>query len=51
MNFELVPPIGMGCLRIGMPREAADSALDSLRDRRELAAADRAGQHISGPAA
>ncbi|MGC5561994.1 hypothetical protein ACPYPG_03990, partial [Streptomyces sp. FR-108] len=41
-----VPPTGIGSLRIGMSREAANSALDSLRDVRELAAADRAGQHI-----
>jgi hypothetical protein len=40
MNFELVPPIGIGSLQIGMPRETANSALDSLRDIRELAAAE-----------
>ncbi|MFJ2774399.1 hypothetical protein [Streptomyces sp. NPDC087300] len=49
MNFELVPPIGIGSLVIGMSREAANSALESLRDMRELAAADRAGQHIFRP--
>ncbi|MFE3181805.1 hypothetical protein ACFXKR_13140 [Streptomyces violascens] len=49
MNFELVPPIGVGPLQIGMSRENANSALDSLRDAREVSAADQAGQHIFRP--
>ncbi|MFI9781134.1 hypothetical protein ACIHCV_42055 [Streptomyces sp. NPDC051956] len=49
MNFELVPPIGIGPLRIGMSRDDATRALDSLSDVKEVSAADQAGQHIFRP--
>ncbi|MFE2537522.1 hypothetical protein [Streptomyces sp. NPDC059371] len=32
MDFDLAPPIGVGPLRIGMTRQSATTALDSLRD-------------------
>ncbi|MFF3565314.1 hypothetical protein ACFYXS_35250 [Streptomyces sp. NPDC002574] len=49
MDFELVPPRGVGPLQIGMSREAADAALDSLRDHSALSESDRPGQHIFRP--
>ncbi|MEU6565397.1 hypothetical protein OH540_07875 [Streptomyces sp. BPPL-273] len=32
MDFDLASPTGVGPLRIGMTRHAANTALDSLRD-------------------
>ncbi len=32
MDFDLASPTGVGPLRIGMTRYAANTALDSLRD-------------------
>ncbi|MGW7414346.1 hypothetical protein [Streptomyces sp. NPDC054863] len=49
MNFELDPPLGIGPLQIGMSREDANSALDSLRDLREVSAADQAGHSVFRP--
>ncbi|SDS61152.1 hypothetical protein SAMN05216371_0263 [Streptomyces sp. TLI_053] len=49
MDFELAPPTGIGPLQIGMSREAADVALDSLRDLSSVSESDRPGQHIFRP--
>ncbi|MFI9603520.1 hypothetical protein ACIHCX_27350 [Streptomyces sp. NPDC052043] len=49
MDFDLAPPVGVGPLRIGMPRQAANAALDSLRDISSLSDSDRPGQHIFRP--
>ncbi|MFC7218834.1 hypothetical protein ACFQLX_11725 [Streptomyces polyrhachis] len=49
MNFELVPPHGVGPLRIGMSRRDADIALESLRDLRDISTSDKAGQHVFRP--
>ncbi|MDX2814465.1 hypothetical protein PV410_18160 [Streptomyces sp. PA03-5A] len=49
MHFDLLPPLGVGPLQIGMPREAANAALDSLRDHSALSESDRPGQHIFRP--
>ncbi|MER7108577.1 hypothetical protein [Streptomyces sp. NPDC000229] len=49
MDFALVPPTGVGPLRIGMSRREADSALQSLRASEEHSPSDRAGQHIVRP--
>ncbi|MFC4517341.1 hypothetical protein [Streptomyces ehimensis] len=49
MHFELAPPTGIGPLKIGMSRQAANHALESLRDPTEICASDRAGQHIFRP--
>lgn len=49
MDFDLVPPIGVGPLRIGMARDAAGSALDSLRDGSAISDADSPGQHVFRP--
>ncbi|WP_249402321.1 hypothetical protein [Streptomyces sp. YIM 121038] len=51
MHFELAPPIGVGPLQIGMSRQAANSALDSLREPMAISPSDQAGQHIFRPAA
>ncbi|MFI5530216.1 hypothetical protein ACIA8O_16885 [Kitasatospora sp. NPDC051853] len=49
MDFELAPPAGVGPLQIGMSREAANGALDSLRDLSSVSESDRPGQHIFRP--
>jgi hypothetical protein len=49
MDFDLTPPVGVGPLRIGMPREAASTALDSLRDTSEISQSDQPGQHVFRP--
>ncbi|MFI5534726.1 hypothetical protein ACIA8O_39950 [Kitasatospora sp. NPDC051853] len=49
MDFELVPPSGVGPLQIGMHWEAASAALDSLRDLSSVSESDRPGQHIFRP--
>lgn len=49
MHFELAPSIGVGPLQIGMSRQAANSALDSLREPMAISSSDRAGQHIFRP--
>ena len=49
MHFELTPPIGVGPLQIGMTRQTANSALDSLREPRAISPSDRSGQHIFRP--
>ncbi|QMU75717.1 hypothetical protein GXW83_08160 [Streptacidiphilus sp. PB12-B1b] len=49
MHFELAPPAGVGPLQIGMTRQAANHALESLREPAEISASDRVGQHIFRP--
>ncbi|MEV5731302.1 hypothetical protein AB0N50_36930 [Streptomyces pharetrae] len=49
MDFDLAPPIGVGSLRIGMTRQSASTALDSLRDLSAVSESDRAGQHVFRP--
>ncbi|MET8102366.1 hypothetical protein ABZV29_38990 [Streptomyces sp. NPDC005236] len=49
MDFDLTPPIGVGPLRIGMPRQSANTALDSLRDLSAVSESDRPGQHVFRP--
>ncbi|WP_330335862.1 hypothetical protein [Streptomyces sp. NBC_00557] len=49
MDFDLVPPGGAGPLRIGMTRQAAGTALESLRDLSLVSASDRPGQHVFRP--
>ncbi|MET7987377.1 hypothetical protein [Streptomyces sp. NPDC005281] len=49
MDFDLAPPIGVGPLRIGMTRQSANTALDSLRDLSAVSESDRPGQHIFLP--
>ncbi|MFF8973642.1 hypothetical protein [Streptomyces sp. NPDC014995] len=49
MHFQLAPPIGVGPLQIGMSRQAANSALDSLREPTAISPSDQAGQHIFRP--
>ncbi|WP_406364615.1 hypothetical protein [Streptomyces sp. NBC_00645] len=49
MDFDLAPPIGVGPLRIGMTRQSANTALDSLRDLSAVSESDRPGQHIFRP--
>ncbi|MFB7740915.1 hypothetical protein [Streptomyces sp. NPDC056132] len=49
MDFNLAPPTGIGPLRIGMARHAANTALDSLRDLSAISESDRAGQHVFRP--
>ncbi|MFB6772392.1 hypothetical protein [Streptomyces sp. NPDC056337] len=49
MDFDLAPPIGVGPLRIGMTRHAANTALDSLRDTSAVSESDRPGRHIFRP--
>ncbi|MGC0407719.1 hypothetical protein RKD31_000962 [Streptomyces sp. SAI-163] len=46
MDFDLAPPNGVGPLRIGMTRHAANTALDSLRDLSAISESDRSGQHV-----
>ncbi|MFB7311864.1 hypothetical protein [Streptomyces sp. NPDC056192] len=46
MDFDLTPPTGVGPLRIGMTRHAANTALDSLRDFAAISESDRPGQHV-----
>ncbi|MET9900665.1 hypothetical protein [Streptomyces sp. NPDC006446] len=49
MDFDLVPPNRVGPLRIGMTRQSANAALDSLRDLSEVSEADRPGRHVFRP--
>ncbi|MFG2141525.1 hypothetical protein [Streptomyces sp. NPDC048650] len=49
MDFDLAPPIGVGPMRIGMTRHAANTALDSLRDLSAISESDRPGQHVFRP--
>ncbi|MGW7610516.1 hypothetical protein ACWGKW_25200 [Streptomyces sp. NPDC054766] len=49
MDFDLAPPTGVGPLRIGMARHAANAALDSLRDLSAVSESDRPGQHVFRP--
>jgi hypothetical protein len=49
MDFDLAPPTGVGPLRIGMTRHAANAALDSLRDRSAISESDQPGQHVFRP--
>ncbi|MEV5972244.1 hypothetical protein [Streptomyces sp. NPDC051921] len=49
MDFDLAPPAGVGPLRIGMTRHAADTMLDSLRDPSAISESDRPGQHVFRP--
>ncbi|GAA2806614.1 hypothetical protein RMN57_28255 [Kitasatospora sp. CM 4170] len=49
MDFDLDPPNGLGPLRIGMNRQSANVALDSLRDVSAVSTSDRPGQHIFRP--
>ncbi|MER7540722.1 hypothetical protein ABTX77_39030 [Streptomyces sp. NPDC097704] len=49
MDFDLAPPTGVGPLRIGMTRHAANTALDSLRDRSAISESDQPGQHVFRP--
>ncbi|MFF3784375.1 hypothetical protein [Streptomyces sp. NPDC001933] len=49
MDFDLAPPIGVGPLRIGMTRQSANTALDSLRDLSAVSEFDRPGQHVFRP--
>ncbi|MER6441194.1 hypothetical protein ABT275_33115 [Streptomyces sp. NPDC001185] len=49
MDFDLAPPNGVGPLRIGMTRQSANAALDSLRDLSAISDSDRPGQHVFRP--
>ncbi|MFF9607438.1 hypothetical protein ACF1GY_35045 [Streptomyces sp. NPDC014684] len=49
MDVDLAPPNGVGPLRIGMTRQSANAALDSLRDLSAVSESDRPGQHIFRP--
>jgi hypothetical protein len=49
MDFDLAPPNGVGPLRIGMDRQSANAALDSLRDLSAVSQSDRPGQHVFRP--
>ncbi|MFI1189824.1 hypothetical protein [Streptomyces californicus] len=49
MDFDLVPPTGVGPLRIGMTRHAASTALGLLRDPSAVSESDRPGQHVFRP--
>ncbi|MER5730312.1 hypothetical protein ABT084_18585 [Streptomyces sp. NPDC002138] len=49
MDFDLTPPAGVGPLRIGMTRHAANTALDSLRDLSAISESDRPGRHVFRP--
>ncbi|GLX48720.1 hypothetical protein Shyhy01_16700 [Streptomyces hygroscopicus subsp. hygroscopicus] len=49
MDFDLAPPNGVGPLRIGMTRESANAALDSLRDLSAVSESDRPGQQVFRP--
>ncbi|MET9586889.1 hypothetical protein ABZY10_28085 [Streptomyces sp. NPDC006539] len=49
MDFDLAPPTGVGPLRIGMTRHAANTALDALRDPAALSESDQPGQHVFRP--
>jgi hypothetical protein len=49
MDFDLAPPTGVGPLRIGMARQSANTALDSLRDLSAVWESDRPGQHVFRP--
>ncbi|MET4644635.1 hypothetical protein ABID95_004384 [Streptomyces atratus] len=49
MDFDLAPPTGVGPLRIGMTRHAANTALDALRDLAALSESDQPGQHVFRP--
>ncbi|MFE0633227.1 hypothetical protein ACFW3D_40655 [Streptomyces sp. NPDC058864] len=49
MALELLPPVGVGRLRIGMERRAAADAPASFRDPAALSEPDRPGQHVFRP--
>ncbi|GAA3092160.1 hypothetical protein GCM10017562_74230 [Streptomyces roseofulvus] len=49
MDLHLAPPTGVGPLHIGMTRQDANAALDSLRDLSAVSESDRPGQHIFRP--
>jgi hypothetical protein len=49
MDFDLAPPTGVGPLRIGMTRQAANAALDSLRDLSAVLESDQPGRHVLRP--
>jgi hypothetical protein len=49
VDFDLVPLTGVGALRIGMPRHAANTALDAFRDPSAISESDRPGQHVFRP--
>ncbi|WP_236047315.1 hypothetical protein [Streptacidiphilus fuscans] len=49
MDFDLAPPNGVGPLQIGMTHQAANAALDSLRDLSAVSESDRPGQHVFRP--
>ncbi|MFF2206183.1 hypothetical protein ACFVVO_38305, partial [Streptomyces sp. NPDC058145] len=49
MDFDLAPPSGVGPLRIGMSRQSANTALDSLRDLSAVSESDQPGQHVFRP--
>ncbi|WP_448318700.1 hypothetical protein [Streptomyces sp. CO7] len=46
MDFDLAPPNGVGPLRIGMDRQLANAALDSLRDLPAASESHGPGQHV-----
>ncbi|MFF9453226.1 hypothetical protein [Streptomyces flaveolus] len=49
MDFDLAPPAGVGPLRLGMTRNAASSALASLRDLSAVSESDQRGLRIFRP--
>ena len=49
MDFDLAPPAGVGPLRIGMTRHAANTALELARDLSAVSESDRPGQHVFRP--
>lgn len=49
LDLDLVPPVGVGRLRIGMAREAADDALASFRDPAAVSDSGRPGQQVFRP--
>lgn len=49
MDFDLAPPTGVGPLQIGMTRQSANAAMDSLRDLSAVSASDRPGKHVFRP--
>jgi hypothetical protein len=49
MDFDLAPPAGVGPLRLGMTRNAASTALASLRDPAAASESEQPGRHIFRP--
>jgi hypothetical protein len=49
MDFDLAPPNDVRPLRIGMDRQSANAALDSLRDLSAVSQSDRPGQDVFRP--